>query len=127
MTAVHALFRQVATSLLAELPAELGAVDAATLASAPEAVSADPVLAASWRTANALTLEHWLTSVVADPAAPVEPLVAQIGIDLARDLVRRGLDATALNAYRAGQNVSWQGWMERCFAATTDLACCRSC
>ena len=119
---MHVRLRQVAGDLLADLPTELGAVDDATLASAPDAVSADPVLAASWRTANALTLEHWLTSVIDDPRAAVQPRVAQVGVDLARDLVRRGLDATALDAYRAGQNVSWQGWMERCFAATTDLA-----
>jgi CheY-like chemotaxis protein len=111
----------VAASLLAVLPDEIAQVDDATLDAAPDAVSADPVLEASWRTANALTLEHWLRSVIADPAAPVEPMVAQVGVDLARDLVRRGLDATALDAYRAGQNVSWQHWMERCFAATADL------
>lgn len=28
----------------------------------------------------------------------------------------------AVDAYRAGQNVAWQSWMERCFAATSDLA-----
>lgn len=119
---VLALFREIAASLLADLPGELSLVDDATLETAPRGVSADPVLEATWRTVNALTLEHWLRSVTADPGAAVQPMVAQVGLDLARDLVRRGLDATALDSYRAGQNVSWQRWMERCFATTDDVA-----
>lgn len=118
---VLALFRDIASSLLADLPRELALVDDATLQAAPSAVSADPVLEASWRIANALTLEHWLRAVIADPRADVRPMDETVGVELARDLVRRGLDASALDSYRAGQNVSWQRWMERCFAATSDV------
>lgn len=119
--AVLTMFRDIATSLLTMLPDELSLVDEATLESAPGAIAADPVLVSTWRTVNAQTLEHWLRAVIVDPDAPVPPLATQLGADLARDLVRRGLDASALDSYRAGQNVSWQRWMERCFAETSDL------
>src|SRR3712207_7112900 len=38
----------------------------------------------------------------------------------ARDLVRRGLDATALEFYRVGQNIGWRRWMELGFELTRD-------
>src|SRR3712207_3598711 len=38
----------------------------------------------------------------------------------ARDLVRRGLDATALEFYRVGQNIGWRRWMELGFSLTRD-------
>lgn len=119
----QALFREVATSFLVDLPEMLVWVEDASLAAAPQAAADDPVLAASWRLANARLLNHWLISVIADPDVPVQPLAADAAsAELARDLVRRGLDATALDTYRAGQNVSWQLWMERCFAMTSEPA-----
>jgi DNA-binding PucR family transcriptional regulator len=43
-------------------------------------------------------------------------------LELARDIVRRGLDDTSLSAYRVGQNVVWRHWMETAFALTSDVA-----
>ena len=39
---------------------------------------------------------------------------------IARDLVRRGLNESALQAYRVGQNVAWQRWMAIAFGLTSD-------
>ena len=41
-------------------------------------------------------------------------------IAIARDLVRRGLDADALQGFRIGQNIGWQRWMELAFELTSD-------
>jgi len=32
-------------------------------------------------------------------------------LDLARDVVRRGLEEAILDVYRIGQNVAWRAWM----------------
>ena len=41
-------------------------------------------------------------------------------MDLARDMVRRGLDDATVTTYRAGQNVAWRTWMTRAFDLTSD-------
>ena len=41
-------------------------------------------------------------------------------LGIARDLVRRGLNESALQAYRVGQNVAWQRWMSIAFGLTSD-------
>ena len=41
-------------------------------------------------------------------------------LGIARDLVRRGLNESALQAYRVGQNVAWQRWMTIAFGLTSD-------
>lgn len=119
---VLALFREVAAGSLVAMDDVLAVIDPASLNAAPAGVAEDPVLAQSVRAVNATMLEHYLRCVVADPAAPVPPLIAQVAVDLARDAVRRGLDGTALDSFRASQNASWQVWMDRCFSATDDLA-----
>ncbi len=39
---------------------------------------------------------------------------------MARDLVRVGLDALALDIYRIGQNVAWRRWTDIAFGLTSD-------
>lgn len=39
---------------------------------------------------------------------------------MARDLVRRGLDVSALEVYRVGHNVAWRRWIEIAFELTAD-------
>ncbi len=41
-------------------------------------------------------------------------------LGIARDLVRRGLDQTSLDAYRTGQNAAWRLWMALAFSLTSD-------
>lgn len=112
------LMRALAATVLEHPEDHILAMDAATLAHAPAAVAADPVLAASWHTSNVTTLSHWLHQTTLTPGARVRPVQTGESADLARDLVRRGLDATSLNVYRAGQNVAWQRWMHSCFDIT---------
>jgi DNA-binding PucR family transcriptional regulator len=54
------------------------------------------------------------------PGAPVRPNLSPQVLDVARDIVRRGLDEATLNAYRVGQNVAWRLWMDRAFELTSD-------
>jgi DNA-binding PucR family transcriptional regulator len=118
---VLALFREVAAASLVAMDDVLAVIDPASLLAAPAGVAEDPVLAQSVRAMNATMLEHYLRCVLADPAAPVQPLIAQVAVDLARDVVRRGIDTTALDAFRVSQNASWHVWMDRCFASTDDV------
>jgi DNA-binding PucR family transcriptional regulator len=117
---VAELIRTGATLLL-EAPEEIFAdVDAAVLAEADSPVADDPVLAAGIRRSNHANLIHWAESNVHDPGAPVEPRLGIEALSVARDLVRRGLDTSALHGYRVGQNVGWQRWMALSFELTSD-------
>ena len=95
-------------------------VDAASLAEHGAAVAEDPVLLAAFRRANRATIMHWAEANLRDPGAEVPAFLGQEGMSLARDLVRRGLDAQALEPYRAGQNAAWQAWMQVAFTLTDD-------
>jgi DNA-binding PucR family transcriptional regulator len=41
-------------------------------------------------------------------------------MDIVRDLVRRGLNESALDAYRSGQSVALRRWIQVCFSLTND-------
>lgn len=84
------------------------------------AVSADPVLAESTRRANVANLLAWVAHNIEHPGERVPPSLSPDALANARDLVRRGLDADALDAYRKGQSVAWQRWMDVCFGLTED-------
>jgi DNA-binding PucR family transcriptional regulator len=97
-------------------------IDAATLANADSAVIADPALVAAIRRTNRANLQHWATANLRDPGARVEPNLGADTLGIARDLVRRGLDDSSLDAYRTGQNTAWRLWMAVAFALTSDTA-----
>src|ERR1700744_676175 len=80
----------------------------------------DPVLAAAVARTNRANLLHWAAANVRDPGIPVPANLGAEPLALARDLVRRGLDAAALDAYRVGQNAAWRRWMDTAFALTSD-------
>ncbi|MGD0454123.1 MAG: PucR family transcriptional regulator, partial [Solirubrobacteraceae bacterium] len=106
--------------LMLDAPEIFDEVDQAVLAAAGASITSDPMLAASMRATDRANLVHWLTSNI---RAPGERVAANVGPDtlgIARDLVRRGLDDRATEAYRAGQNVAWRRWMELAFALTSD-------
>ncbi|HEV3000837.1 MAG TPA: PucR family transcriptional regulator [Solirubrobacteraceae bacterium] len=117
---VAELIRTGASALLAAPEAVFEAVDAAVLADPDSPIAADPVLAAAVRRGNRANLTHWAAENVRDPGAPVRPLLAPEQLSTARDFVRRGLDATALDFYRVGQNAGWRRWMELGFQMTSD-------
>lgn len=95
-------------------------IDAASLAEHDPAVAADPVLLATFRRATRAMIRHWANSVLADPGGRVLPFLGPEGLAWARDLVRRGFGASALEPYRAAQNVAWAAWMEILFSLTED-------
>ncbi|WP_306821781.1 CdaR family transcriptional regulator [Streptomyces sp. NP160] len=92
---------------------------------AMRAVAADPVLAAAVRRTNEANLLQWATANVRHPGARVPAGTGPEALATARDLVRRGLDQRALEAYRAVQGVVWRQWTATCFELTTDPALLR--
>jgi DNA-binding PucR family transcriptional regulator len=72
------------------------------------------------RATDRANLVHWLTSNIRAPGERVAANVGPETLGIARDLVRRGLDDRATEAYRVGQNVAWRRWMDLAFALTGD-------
>jgi DNA-binding PucR family transcriptional regulator len=85
-------------------------------------VADDPVLAEGTRRTNLANLMHWASSNVQRPGRRVPANLGPEALEAARDLVRRGLDESALDAYRTAQQVAWRRWMEICFELTDDPA-----
>ncbi|MFE6923004.1 PucR family transcriptional regulator [Nocardia sp. NPDC057663] len=83
-------------------------------------IAEDPVLADSVRRANLANITHWAWSNVQNPGRRVPPNVGPEVLSSARDLVRRGLDETSLDAYRTTYSVVWNRCMEVCFGLTDD-------
>jgi DNA-binding PucR family transcriptional regulator len=83
-------------------------------------VAEDPVLAAATRRANLANLLHWAAANVQHPGRRVPANTGPEALEAARDMVRRGLDESALDAYRAAQGVAWRRWMQICFELTSD-------
>ncbi|GAB2925384.1 PucR family transcriptional regulator [Streptomyces heilongjiangensis] len=96
-------------------------VDEATLTGdAMREVASDPVLAADARRTNRAGILLWVTANVRDPGARVPANLGEEELAFARDLVRRGLQAHALESYRVGQAVCWGAWMRIAFSLTSD-------
>jgi DNA-binding PucR family transcriptional regulator len=117
---VAELIRTAIEQLLADPGAVFDQVDAATLVNAGEALRADPALVAAVQRTNRANLTHWAEANLRDPGGRVEPNLGPEVLGIARDLVRRGLDDSSLDAYRTGQNVAWRLWMQLAFTLTTD-------
>jgi DNA-binding PucR family transcriptional regulator len=87
-------------------------IGTAILESAP-VLSEDPALTAELRASNRANVRRFLSQQVANPGQPPPADIPPEALDLARSMVRRGVDLGVLsNAYRRGQNVAWQQWME---------------
>ncbi|WP_368861293.1 PucR family transcriptional regulator [Frankia sp. AgB32] len=118
---VRELMRRGAELVLHLPPAWLDELDAATL-SGPhgQQIAADPVLAAAIRRANRSNLLHWAAANIRAPGQRVPANLAEVPLGIARDLVRRGLGDTMLDAYRSGQSVALRHWIEIVFSLTSD-------
>jgi DNA-binding PucR family transcriptional regulator len=114
------LIRDGVTGMLADPDALLAEVDAAVLAAAPSRLAADPAITAATIATDRANIVHWANANVRRPGEPVSANLSAEVLDLARDIVRRGLDDTTLNTYRIGQNVAWRAWMARAFTLTDD-------
>lgn len=117
---IAGLIREGVSGMLAEPDALLAEVDAAVLAAAPSRLSADPAITAATIATDRANIVHWASANVRRPGEPVPANLSPEVLDLARDIVRRGLDDTTLNTYRIGQNVAWRAWMARAFTLTDD-------
>ncbi len=83
-------------------------------------IAEDPVLAEAIRKSNVASIRHW---AVANLERPGQRVPANLGPEIiaaSRDLVRRGLDESALDTYRIAQGVVWRRWMEIAFELTSD-------
>jgi DNA-binding PucR family transcriptional regulator len=97
----------------------LDELDRATLAS-DRSVADDPVLAGAVRRTNRANVLHWAAANVRDPGMPVPANLGPEPLAVTRDMLRRGLDQSALNIYRVGQNFAWRRWMDIAFELTSD-------
>lgn len=115
------LIRQCAQIVVNARPEWLDELDRAVLAASP-AIAADPELAAAVSRSNRANLYFWATANVRDPGAPVPPNNGPEPLSIARELVRRGVNAFPLDAYRVGEGVAWRRLMEIAFELTSDAA-----
>ena len=113
--AVAELIRAATTQLLLHPERLFEDVDGAVLATQPDATTSDPQVIAAIRAANRANLIHWGTANIRDPGAPVAPNLSAETLEVAREVVRRGLDDRWLDAYRVGENVAWRHWMQTAF------------
>jgi DNA-binding PucR family transcriptional regulator len=118
---VRELIRHAAQITVNARPEWLQELDDAVLGANP-AIAADPELAAAVSRSNQANLFFWATANVREPGAPVPPNAGPEPLGVARELVRRGLDAYALDAYRVGEGVAWRRLMEIAFELTSDPA-----
>jgi DNA-binding PucR family transcriptional regulator len=94
------------------------AIGTAILESAP-VLSEDPALTAEMHASNRANVRRFLSQQIAHPGQQPPSDIPPEALDLARSMVRRGVDLGVLaNAYRRGQNVAWQTWMETVLALT---------
>ena len=118
---VRELIRRGAELVLNAQAQWLEELDQATLSAANvQELADDPALNAATRRSTRANLLHWAAANVGDPGAPVPANLGPEPLSIARDLVRRGLGESALQAYRVGQNVAWQRWMAIAFGLTSD-------
>jgi DNA-binding PucR family transcriptional regulator len=101
---------QVALDPPAEWLAEL---DQATLSGADrERIAEDPVLAAAIRRTNRSNLLFWAAANIRAPGRRVPANLGDAPLAVARDLIRRGLNESALDSYRVGQGVALRLWTQ---------------
>jgi DNA-binding PucR family transcriptional regulator len=88
------------------------AISTAILESAP-VLSDDPALTAEMHASSRANVWRFLSHQVSYPGQTPPPDIPPEALDLARSMVRRGVELGVLaNAYRRGQNVAWQQWLQ---------------
>src|SRR5260221_2671939 len=93
--AIDERIRSVAQRVHANLEGLIASTNAGILGSlAP--LESDPVLAAYTRESTSANVTRWVTAMMARPDVPVGVDVPPQALDLARDIVRRGMDRDAL-------------------------------
>ncbi|HSV38681.1 MAG TPA: helix-turn-helix domain-containing protein [Nocardioidaceae bacterium] len=105
------LIRQVADRMIAEEDDVVDEMTAAVIAIVPM-FGTDPAIAAEVRASNKANLHRFLTVARhADEPPPAD--VPPEAFDIARTIVRRGIETDALfHGYRRGQEIAWRRWLE---------------
>ncbi len=119
---IAALIRVAAVAFVSDPTEVFAEVDAAVLAAAPSRLAGDPAITAAAIATDHANILHWSHANIARPGERVPANLSADVLDLARDIVRRGLGDATLNIYRIGQNVAWRAWMSRAFALSEDPA-----
>jgi DNA-binding PucR family transcriptional regulator len=110
----------VASQLLDDADAMLEEMNAAIFATSP-VLGGDATLEAETIASSRANMLRWLGAMASHPGRPVSEDVPPEALDLARSLVRRGIELDALlHAYRRGQNVAWRRWMEAAAVTVPD-------
>lgn len=118
---VRELIRQGAEFALHPPDRWLDELDEATLSGPHQRqVADDPVLVAATRLTNRSNLLHWATANLRAPGERVPANLGDAPLAIARNLVRRGFNESALDAYRVGQAVALRLWIQVCFSLTSD-------
>lgn len=119
--AVAALIRRGVERILAAPPAWVRELDESVLRGAGmAAIADDPVLLDMALRTNAANLAQWAASNLDAPGERVGVVITEESAVFVRDLVRRGLDAGALDSFRTAQNVASRLWLQVCFDLTDD-------
>ncbi|QII03649.1 PucR family transcriptional regulator (plasmid) [Rhodococcoides fascians A21d2] len=116
---VRELIREGARSILTTQSEWLDELDDATRAT-NSVIAADPELTAAGSRTNRVNLLVWASANLRDPGERVAPHLGAEQEEIARALVRRGLDGHVLDGYRVGQNAAWRCWMRTAFTLTDD-------
>jgi DNA-binding PucR family transcriptional regulator len=102
---------EIADLMLADLE-QLGRDMDAAIVQASPALGADAAIAAEMSASNRANVRRLLTALARRDGRPPPSDVPPEALDVARTVVRRGIDLEVLfQAYRRGQNVAWQRWL----------------
>jgi DNA-binding PucR family transcriptional regulator len=118
------LMIEVADRLEADLDGLVAEMDAAIIGMIP-ALATDAAIAAEASASTRANVRRYL-AVARRAADPPPPDVPPEALDVARTVVRRGIESDAIyQAYRRGQQILWRRWMkeaERVARSRTELA-----
>jgi DNA-binding PucR family transcriptional regulator len=108
---LSALIGDIADLVLADLD-QLGRdMDAAVVEALPE-LGADAAIAGEMSASNRANVSRLMTALARRDGRPPPSDVPPEAMDVARTVVRRGIDPEAIfEAYRRSQNVAWQRWL----------------
>lgn len=125
-SAVRDLIRRAAMIATDHVDEWIGEVDDAALTGTSTAlIGVDPELRQASRRSSRSNIEAWIRANVVAPGEPVAPNDTPEMLEDARNMVRRGLESVAIDAYRAGQAAAWLRWMEIVFALEPPLEVAR--
>ena len=119
------LIRRTTGRLLLDPAALFELVDQTVFDTQPDIAVLDPRAREAIRASNHANLTHWALATLQNPGARVPPNLGPEVTEIAREIVRHGLDDSSLESYRVGQNVVWRRWMTAAFEESDDPAVLR--